>query len=183
MTSRTKRLAVTKRQDSAGDMDDRQGGDTDSAPSKNNIRIMDRKVEKGENCIVTVDKILRVKFDMLQVKIVRAHPDDDLTATDLQEKRKWRENGKQAFERGLKYRFYNGYCKDGKGKAVSFSKGYDDIVLQPADDRSREKSCRHLVTPAHVREDVLLVSADRAEETVPSDVTEMLLYTVGLLAS
>ena len=130
---------------------------------RNNIRIIGRKVGKGENCISTVDKILHEKFGLTHVKIERAHPDgptknspdgtpqhilvklnsyqdkvsimkvartklkaenfyftDDLTGADLQEKRKWRENVKQAYEQGVKCRFYNGYWRDGKGKPVTF---------------------------------------------------------------
>ncbi|XP_078701289.1 uncharacterized protein LOC144927618 [Branchiostoma floridae x Branchiostoma belcheri] len=131
---------------------------------RNNIRIIGRKVERGENCLITVQKILREKFGRTDIKIERAHPDgppnkhggdktpqhilfkvncyqdkihlmkasrkqlktenyyftDDLTAADLQEKRKWRDKVKEAYEHGNKYRFFNGLWRDSQGKPVSF---------------------------------------------------------------
>jgi len=132
---------------------------------RNNIRIIGRKVEKGENCLITVRKILHEKFGRTDIKIERAHPDgppnkhggdktpqhilfkvnsyqdkihlmkasreqlknenyyftDDLTAVDLQEKRKWKDKVKQAYDNGKKYRFFNGFWRDTQGKAVSFT--------------------------------------------------------------
>ncbi|CAH1258911.1 Hypp2106 [Branchiostoma lanceolatum] len=130
---------------------------------RNNVRIIGRKVQKGENCVSTVEKILEDKFGLDHIKIERAHPDgprnsdsdgvpqhilfklnsyadkvsimkatrrklqdesyyftDDLTVTDLQEKRKWMEKVRHAYKEGKKYRFYNGYWRDGQGKVVSF---------------------------------------------------------------
>ncbi|KAI8484483.1 hypothetical protein Bbelb_377540 [Branchiostoma belcheri] len=130
----------------------------------NNVRIIGRKVVKGENCLTTVGKILHEKFGLDRVKIERAHPDgpksksdgdgtpqhilfklnsyqdkisimkvarvklknegyyftDDLTTADLQEKRKWRDQVREAYGKGLKYRFFNGLWRDDKGKPVRF---------------------------------------------------------------
>ncbi|KAI8498282.1 hypothetical protein Bbelb_242260 [Branchiostoma belcheri] len=130
---------------------------------QNNIRVIGRTVSKGENCVSTVENILKEKFGLENVKIERAHPDgpkkkdgdgtrqhilfklcsyrdkvnimklartklqdepfyftDDLTVTDLNEKRRWREKVSQAYEKGVRYRFYNGRWRDGRGQALNF---------------------------------------------------------------
>ncbi|KAI8522123.1 hypothetical protein Bbelb_018770 [Branchiostoma belcheri] len=53
MTSRTKRLAATKRQDSAGDMDDRHGGDIDQPPSDFEAFVLDQfqKILEGQSAL------------------------------------------------------------------------------------------------------------------------------------
>ncbi|KAI8510326.1 hypothetical protein Bbelb_112420 [Branchiostoma belcheri] len=43
---------------------------------------------------------------------------DDLTVTDLNEKRRWREKVSQAYEKGVRYRFYNGRWRDGRGRSA-----------------------------------------------------------------
>ncbi|KAI8497688.1 G-protein coupled receptor [Branchiostoma belcheri] len=93
---------------------------------QNNIRVIGRTVSKGENCFSTVENILKEKFGLENVKIERAHPDgpkkkdgdgivlqdepfyftDDLTVTDLNEKRRWREKVSQAYEKGVRYTLY-----------------------------------------------------------------------------
>ncbi|KAI8496725.1 hypothetical protein Bbelb_253800 [Branchiostoma belcheri] len=111
-------------------MDDRQGGDTDSAPSKfrrfwkDRVRYTQSKDKTPQHIIFKLnsyqDKVNIMKVARVKLKDENFYVTVDLTATDLQEKRKWRENVKQTYERGLKYRFYNGYWRDGKGKSVSF---------------------------------------------------------------
>ncbi|CAH1246169.1 Hypp7666 [Branchiostoma lanceolatum] len=62
------------------------------------------------------DKISIMKVARVKLKSEGYHFTDDLTMSDMQEKRKWRDNVREAYGKGVKYRFFNGLWRDSKGK-------------------------------------------------------------------
>ncbi|CAH1248763.1 Hypp8390 [Branchiostoma lanceolatum] len=178
MSTPATRGSTRKRDEPAGHMEGKHGDDLDDVTGASEFEAFVREqfkkllegqkdlqdeVQKGENCVSIVEKILEDKFGLDHIKIERAHPDcprnsdsdgvpqhilfklnsyadkvsimkaarrklqdesyyftDDLTVTDLQEKRKWMEKVRHGYKEGKKYRFYNGYWRDGQGKVVSF---------------------------------------------------------------
>ncbi|KAI8513932.1 hypothetical protein Bbelb_082560 [Branchiostoma belcheri] len=66
------------------------------------------------------DKVNIMKLARTKLQDEPFYFTDDLTVTDLNEKRRWREKVSQAYEKGVRYRFYNGRWRDGRGQALNF---------------------------------------------------------------